>query len=57
MRATYLYLYNIGNKDIEKHLMTLDLNTIEKRCYNDGKQVKKPRKETHLRKVFNYDKL
>ena len=57
MRATYLYLYNIGNRDIEKHLMTLDLNTIEKRAYNDGKQVKKPRKETHQRKVFNYDGL
>ena len=55
MRATYLYLYNIGNRDIEKHLITLDLNTIEKRSYNDGKQVKKPRKETHQRKVFNYD--
>lgn len=52
MRATYLYLYNIGGKDIEKHLMTLDIKTIEKRTYNDGKHVKKPRKETHQRKTF-----
>ena len=52
MRATYLYLYNIGNRDIEKHLMTLDLNTIEKRAYNYGKQVKKPRKQSHQLKTL-----
>jgi hypothetical protein len=52
MRATYLYLYNIGGRDIEKHLMTLDFNTIEKRSYNDGKQVLKPRKQSHQLKTL-----
>lgn len=57
MRKSFIYLYNIGGRDIEKHLMTLDLHTIEKRVYNDGKLPKKPRKETHQRKGFNYDGL
>ena len=55
MRATYLYLYNIGGRDIEKHLQRLESAIIDKRTYNDGKQVKKPRKETHQRKGFNYE--
>lgn len=55
MRASYLYLYNIGNRDIEKHLQRLESEVIERRTYNDGKQVKTPRKQTHQRKVFNYD--
>jgi hypothetical protein len=52
MRNTYQYLYNIGGKDIVKHLAYLDLNTIEKRSYNDGKQVLKPRKQSHQLKTL-----
>ena len=55
MRASFIYLYNIGNKDIEKHLQRLESEVIERRTYNDGKLPKKPRKETHQRKVFNHD--
>lgn len=52
MRQSFIYLYNIGGRDIEKHLMALDLQTIEKRVYNDGKRVKKPRKTAHQRKTL-----
>lgn len=52
MRNTYQYLYNIGGKDIVKHLAYLDLDTIEKRSYNDGKQVLKPRKQSHQLKTL-----
>jgi hypothetical protein len=52
MRNTFQYLYNIGGKDIVKHLAYLDSNTIEKRAYNDGKQVKMPRKQAHQLKTL-----
>jgi hypothetical protein len=52
MRNTFKYLYNIGGHDIEKHLQRLESAIIERRTYNDGKQVLKPRKQSHQLKTL-----
>ena len=53
MRSNYQYLYNLGGKDIIRHLAFLETIGMDKRTYNDGKQVKKPRKPTFIRRGHN----
>jgi hypothetical protein len=52
MRNTYRYLYNIGGKDIVRHLAFLETIGMDSRIYNDGKQVLKPRKQSHQLKTL-----
>ncbi len=53
MRNTYRYLYNIGGKDIIRHLAFLETIGMDTRIYYDGKQAKKLRKQTFIRKGQN----
>jgi hypothetical protein len=51
MKNTFKYLYNIGGKDIVKHLAYLELNTILKRASRRGQLNQNANQNRHYHKM------